>query len=480
MKLANKIMLITYPDSMGGDLNTLNLSLRQYFNGAVGGIHILPFFPSSGDRGFSPITYDQVAADFGNWEDIRKLSESYHLMCDVMVNHISKQSNEFRDYLLHGEKSEYAGMFLDYEEFWGKGRPTKEDIQLLYRRKDGEPYLEVEFSNGNKKKLWCTFTEEQLDLDINHALTKKNITETFHKLVQHGISLIRLDAVGYVIKRKNTNCFLVEPDIWEFMDSLNKSMKEKEIYLLPEIHDTWHTAKKLEAHNIWSYDFVLPCLMLQAIYKKTTGKLADWLRTAPKTQFTVLDTHDGIGVYDSFDWVNHEEAQELISLLEDTLSYSFKPLNPEKKRHWKAYQLYATYFSALHEDEQAYLCARAIQFFAPGIPQVYYVGMLAGKNDYDALAVNSDHRSINRHNFSIFEIEMNSQREVVKKLIHLMQFRNQYPAFDGEIIVENPTDKNLIITRNDGQYQAVLTCDFNTMDFNIKYRHEKIFQQLEL
>ena len=89
MKLANKIMLITYPDSMGGDLNTLNLSLRQYFNGAVGGIHILPFFPSSGDRGFSPITYDQVAADFGNWEDIRKLSESYHLMCDVMVNHIS-------------------------------------------------------------------------------------------------------------------------------------------------------------------------------------------------------------------------------------------------------------------------------------------------------------------------------------------------------------------------------------------------------
>ncbi len=480
MKFENKIMLITYPDSIGGDLNTLNISLKQYFNGTVGGIHILPFFPSSGDRGFSPITYEQVDDAFGNWEDIHELSKSYYLMCDVMVNHISKQSDEFEDYLLNGVNSEYADMFLDYEKFWGEGRPTNEDIQLLYRRKDGEPYLNIRLSNGEKKKLWCTFTDEQLDLDTNHDLTKKYLIKTFHKLVQHGITLIRLDAVGYVVKKKNTNCFLVEPDIWEFIDYLNENMKGKEVYLLPEIHDTWQTAKKLEKHNIWSYDFVLPFLMLQAIYQKTTGKLADWLRIAPSTQFTVLDTHDGIGVYDSFDWVNHEEAQNLISLIEDTLSYTFIPLNPEKKRHWKAYQLYATYFSALHENEQAYLCARAVQFFAPGIPQVYYVGMLAGKNDYESLSADTDHRSINRHNYSIAEIEMNLQREVVKKLLNLMRFRNQYPAFDGEIKVQNPTNKNLIITRNSGQYQAILTCDFNTMNFNIKYMEEKTFRILEL
>lgn len=43
------------------------------------------------------------------------------------------------------------------------------------------------------------------------------------------------------------------------------------------------------------------------------------------------------------------------------------------------YQINCSYYSALGNDDDSYLLARAVQFFAPGIPQVYYVGLLAGK-----------------------------------------------------------------------------------------------------
>ncbi len=59
-ELSNEIMLITYPDSMGHNLKDLDRILDRYFAGAVGGVHILPFFPSSSDRGFAPLGYEKV------------------------------------------------------------------------------------------------------------------------------------------------------------------------------------------------------------------------------------------------------------------------------------------------------------------------------------------------------------------------------------------------------------------------------------
>lgn len=468
MNVSNKIMLITYPDSMGGNLESLNLILDEYFKGAVGGVHILPFFPSSGDRGFSPITYDIVEPAFGDWNHIRELSKNYYLMCDMMVNHVSKRSREFLDYIERGDESPYQDMFLDYAKFWGKGKPDEHDIEILYRRKDGEPYQEFVRKDGKKVKLWCTFTQEQIDLDISAETTKKYLKENFNFLASKGINVIRLDALGYVIKKRETSCFMVEPDIWDFIEDVT-AMAGDRAWLLPEIHDTWQTAKKLEEHNVWSYDFVLPFLMLHSLYTGDTKKLKEWFDVAPRTQFTVLDTHDGIGVYDAYDWVNEKEAGELITRIEDRISCHYKPLNPEKKRFKKAYQLYATYFSALHENEQAYLMARAVQFFAPGIPQVYYVGMLAGENDYTALEQNDDHRSINRHNYSVSEIKASTQKDVVKKLTALMRFRNTCEAFDGELTVTIPSDGTLKMVRAGTKERAELVCNFKTFQFSIYY-----------
>jgi sucrose phosphorylase len=470
--ITNKIMLITYADSMGGDLANLKIAVRRYFKGAIGGIHILPFFPSSGDRGFSPITYREVEPSFGTWREIEELAQDYYLMCDIMVNHVSRRCAEFQDYLAKKDASPYADMFLRYDTFWGEGRPTPQDLELLYRRKDGEPCQAVTFSDGETRKLWCTFTEEQLDIDTTRAVTVKYLKENLAWLAEKGISIVRLDAYGYITKRKGTNCFFVEPEIWQLITDLRDALAQRGMLVLPEVHDLWLTTLKFAERGIWSYDFVLPLLMLHTLYTHNARKLAQWLQTCPRNQFTVLDTHDGIGVYDAFDWVDNQQAQAVIEKIEDRLSYAYKPLNPEKKRFFKSYQLYGTYYSLLHENSDAYLLARAIQFFAPGIPQVYYVGMLAGENDREALLANPDHRSINRHNYSLAEIDQCCKTPLVRKLIALMRFRNEHPAFDGEIAINCPETHILKIARKQGSYEAILQCDLKTYQFTIDYRQD--------
>ena len=133
-KLENKCMLITYSDSMGSNLKDLNNVLDKHFKDAIGGVHILPFFPSSGDRGFAPMDYHKVDSAFGDWTDIEKLADKYYLMFDYMINHISAHSEYYKDFLEKKDKSQYADLFIRYKDFWENGEPTPEQVDacLLY------------------------------------------------------------------------------------------------------------------------------------------------------------------------------------------------------------------------------------------------------------------------------------------------------------------------------------------------------------
>lgn len=108
MAIKNKVMLITYPDSLGKNLKELNEVLHKDLKGAVGGIHLLPFFPSTGDRGFAPTDYTTVDPKFGDWADVEELGEEYYLMFDFMINHISRHSKYYQDFQKNKDQSPYA------------------------------------------------------------------------------------------------------------------------------------------------------------------------------------------------------------------------------------------------------------------------------------------------------------------------------------------------------------------------------------
>jgi sucrose phosphorylase len=108
------------------------------------------------------------------------------------------------------------------------------------------------------------------------------------------------------------------------------------------------------------------------------------------------------------------------------------------------------------DDDRAYLLARAIQFFLPGVPQVYYVGLLAGHNDMSLLARSGVGRDINRHYYAPAEIQANLQRPVVKALLELIRLRNSHPAFGGRFSLEEGTDPQLRLRWSLGAHCAQL------------------------
>ncbi|MGD8291902.1 MAG: alpha-amylase family glycosyl hydrolase, partial [Desulfobacterales bacterium] len=153
MTIRNKINLVTYPDSMGGNLLELHYALRRYLKQAIGGIHILPFYPSSADRGFAPLTYDEVAPAFGNWEDIEMIGRDYDLTFDFIVNHISRKSAFFEDYLAKGSNSKYADMFLPFSKLSLTGEISEKDLAKVYTRKPRPPYTVIERADGSRENI---------------------------------------------------------------------------------------------------------------------------------------------------------------------------------------------------------------------------------------------------------------------------------------------------------------------------------------
>ena len=212
------------------------------------------------------------------------------------------------------------------------------------------------------------------------------------------------------------------------------------------------------------------------MYKR---QLVHWLNICPRRQFTTLDTHDGIGVVDVADLMSQEEIDATKEALFTKGANVKKIYNTAAYNNLDIYQINCTYYSALGDQDAAYLLARAIQFFAPGIPQVYYVGLLAGGNDIELLEKTKQGRDINRHYYSREEVDREVRRPVVQKLFELMRLRNAHPAFavEGECRPEMLDETTLRITRCNGENQLMLTADLATHAFQITEGDAVLFSQ---
>jgi sucrose phosphorylase len=468
MKFENKIMLITYADSMGKNLKELHYLLNKHYNNAVGGVHILPFFPSSADRGFAPMRYDKIDEKFGDFDDVKSLSKDYYLMFDYMVNHISAHSPYYLDFLKNKDNSAYKDFFIRYKDFWDNGEPTQEQVDVIYKRKPRAPYVEANFEDGTQEKIWCTFSSEQIDLDLSKEKTMNFTKDTIANLCEKGASVIRLDAFAYAIKKQGTNCFFIEPDIWNLLNELKSVTDKYDVTILPEVHEHYTMQLKIAKQGFWIYDFALPVLTLHALYNHNGEYLKNWLDMCPKKQFTTLDTHDGIGIVDVKDLLPDNEIEKVKEQLYKQGANVKKIYSSEAYNNLDVYQINSTYYSALGNNDKAYLLARAIQFFAPGIPQVYYVGMLAGENDIDLMEKTKNGRDINRHYYTIDEIEKLQSREVVQKLKKLMEIRNTHRAFNIDSDIKVVSNGDIFeITRTYNDSKITLKSNLRTYDFEI-------------
>jgi sucrose phosphorylase len=455
--MRNQVQLIAYVDRLsGGGFRELNSLLEGQLAGLFGGAHLLPFFtPIDGaDAGFDPIDHTRVDAQLGTWEDVRDLSCTVELVADLIVNHMSSSSPQFLDFSQKGAASQFAGMFLTFDRVFPEGA-RESDLLGIYRPRPTLPFSPVTLASGERKMLWTTFNPEQVDIDVHHPQSKAYVDSILRTFQAAGIKMIRLDAVGYAIKKPGTSCFMI-PETFDFIAELATRAHTLGIEVLVEIHS--HYLKQIEiARKVdWVYDFALPPLVLHALFSGDSRPLARWLSISPRNSVTVLDTHDGIGVIDvgadaaalaggTAGLLSPTEIDNLVETIHQRSRGQSREATGAAASNLDLYQVNCTFLDALGGREAEYLIARAIQFFAPGIPQVYYVGLLGGNNDMELLARTGVGRDINRHHYTAAEIETALKRPLVQKQMKLMQLRNTHPAFAGEFQVEVPADNRIEI-----------------------------------
>ncbi|MBI9101874.1 MAG: hypothetical protein JEY99_05625 [Spirochaetales bacterium] len=501
--LPNGVMLNLYPDSCNGNLKgALSLLKQAELADVFSLLYILPsLFESDLDRGFSVISYDlnKELAEREDLESLQKLGVSLKL--DFVLNHLSVGSPQFKDLLEKGDDSEYVDMFIDWNKFWaGKGEkgpegfiiPRDEYLSKLFMRKPEMPVLKLPFPDGTERFYWNTFYQKvnllnpddtkseksylgQMDLNADSSVVWDFYEDTFKKLSSYGAKIVRLDAFAYLHKEAGSSNFFNEPGTWDHLEHLKQIADKYDLTLLPEIHSKYEDKihEQLAEKGYPIYDFFFPGLLIHTLETSDNTKLTSWINEIMEKRFktvNMLGCHDGIPVLDVKGYLDDQAIEGLIGLIK-TRGGRVKDLFGADGKKISYYQINATFFSALGENEKKMLLARAIQIFMPGTPQVWYLDLFAGTNDYEA-ADNIGHKDINRTNLTEKEILAGLETSIVEKQLKLLKFRNTNPAFGtGATLEMDNTDKeNLTMLWVKNGHSARLEANLREYRFHIYYK----------
>lgn len=475
--MKNQIQLISYVDRFGqGNLSEFHSYLTQKLKAYLpGGVHLLPFFSNidGADAGYDPINHKEIDPRLGNWNDVAALSKDFDLTVDLIVNHISDASPEFQNVEENGRNSPYFDLFLTKDKVFING-VSEADIKAIYRPRPNSPFSLRKLRNGESYEFWTTFSEHQLDIDIKCPSGVQYIESIIKQFAAAGIKMIRLDAVGYAIKKAGTSCFML-PETLDYISEITALVHSYGMEVLAEIHSHYETQIEISKRVDYVYDFALPPLILYTLFSKNTIRLKQWLAISPRNCITVLDTHDGIGVADVAStpdkpgMLSDAEIDELVETVHRNSKGTSKKATGNAASNLDIYQINSTFYEALGKRDDLYLMARAIQFFCPGIPQVYYGGLLALENEMQLLEKTKVGRDINRPYLRFDEIDEALEKDVVKKLLRLINLRNTHPSFEDKFYLMKGEEGHLNMRWKNGKHWSELDIDLDSMHMQITY-----------
>ncbi|WP_417861181.1 glycosidase [Winogradskyella sediminis] len=563
--IPNGVMLNAYPDSIGSKLrDTIKMLQLPEFKDAFSLFYILPtFFNSDLDRGFSVIDYN-LNKDLVAQEDLKALEElNIMLKFDIVLNHLSVASPQFKDLLKNGDNSKYKDFFINWNTFWkGNGKinaegiviPNEEFLSKLFMRKSGLPILKVPFPDGSKQPYWNTFYQKityhkialqdfdsitelnasqkneilnkvnsaidknedvsdldlkidsklqqkilsivdgkctylgQMDVNANSELVWEFYDETLAKVKSFGCKVLRLDAFAYLHKEIGQSNFFNKHGTWNHLERIRQIAQKNDLILLPEIHAEYglnlHDEVAEKGYQI--YDFFLPGLMIHILEKSNNKALLNWINDILENDYKVvnmLGCHDGIPVLDlkgkevngSYNkgLLEDNEIEQIMDTIMERGGRVKNLYDPSGKKI-SYYQVNATYFSALGENEAKLLLARAIQLFMPGIPQVWYLDIFAGKNNYKAAdeAGAGGHKEINRTTLSLDDIKAGLKTDIVKNQLKLIKLRNTSKAFLGQLKVNASIDSEIDLIWTNNGCSAHLQANLKAYNFTITVNDE--------
>ena len=311
----------------------------------------------------------------------------------------------------------------------------------------------------------------QMDLNIRSNLVWEFYDDTLKTLAHYGAKIVRLDAFAYAPKEVGAKNFLNEPGTWDVLERVCALAKKYDLSLLPEIHASYGEKihEKVCQKGYMTYDFFLPGLLIDALESKDCKYLKRWAQEILDKKLKVvnmLGCHDGIPLLDLKGLVPDEGIENLIKTVVSRGGH-VKDLHGAKNMY---YQVNATYYSALGENDKKMLLARAIQLFMPAKPQIWYLDLFCGKNDYEAVrrAGKDGHKEINRSNLTKQQIDEGLQKPVVQEQLALLKLRSSHPAFDMDADIEVTGQENQFMIKWITQNAWIqLSCDLENVSYEI-------------
>lgn len=450
------VVLITYGDSIqgGGEmpLATLKTFLRAYLADTFNTVHLLPFFPYSSDDGFSVIDYRTVNPELGDWPDIRALSEDVDLMFDFVLNHVSRESLWFADFLEHMPPGRDYFIVADADT----------DTKAVVRPRTS-PLLTPVRTRHDVRHVWSTFSKDQIDLNYANPDVLMQALEIMLDYVRQGARILRLDAVAFLWKELGTNCIHL-PQTHEIVKLFRDIMDavEPSVLLLTETNvphqeNISYFGDGDEAHMV--YQFSLPPLILHAIFSGNTTYLTSWARNleTPPPGCTYLNftaSHDGIGVRPLEGLIDDDEFHALIQAMRDRGGFVSTRTGADGLEH--PYELNISYFDAFREPGShrdnwhvpRFLLSQTIPLSLKGMPAVYIHSLTATPNDHTGVERTGRTRSINRRKWDIADLRYlledrrSDNHKVFNAMRQLIQRRRRIRAFhpdgDQEILSLGP------------------------------------------
>lgn len=405
-------------------------------------VHILPFSPFSSDDGFSVIDYRQVDPELGDWSDVARLGEHFSLMFDLVLNHISSQSEWFQEFL----KAEAPG-----KDYFVTVDPSI-DLSQVTRPRSLPLLTEYDTASG-KQHVWTTFSPDQVDLNYGNPQLLAEMIDILLEYADRGAEIIRLDAIAFLWKEIGTTCVHL-PNTHEVVKLMRDAIEltAPNVWVLtetnvPHVDNVSYFGAGDEAHMV--YQFSLPPLLLDALLFGDVGSLTAWLKAlepAPAgcTFFNFTASHDGVGVRPLEGLVPPERVDRLAEAVKargGRVGTRRKPDGTDAP-----YELNVTYVDALGDPAglepelhaRRFLASQAIMLSLQGIPGIYFHSLVGGQNDIAGMEASGHNRRINRKmpqrselNASLAEAG-SLQQLIFSGYQNLLRVRREQAAFDPE------------------------------------------------
>ncbi|MCY4344387.1 MAG: sugar phosphorylase [Gammaproteobacteria bacterium] len=463
-------MLIVYADSVVArgrpPLETLGEFTKRHIGGAFGRLHVLPFFPSSSDDGFAVIDYRRVDHRLGDWENVRTLTQRYDTMFDLVINHCSRESLWFADFV--GGRDPGRHYFITL--------PEESDTSAVVRPRTS-PLVSAVHTYAGIRHVWNTFSDDQVDLDFTNPAVLREFANILFFYVAQGARLIRLDAIAFLWKRLGTSCMsLPETHAVVRIMRLLLDYARAGVRLLTETNvpheeNVSYFGDGDEAHMV--YQFSLSPLLLYSYAFGNASYLTAWAaKLAPPpdgcTYANMFASHDGIGLRPLEGLVPDGEVARLVERMHER--GGFVTLRQASRREsgdgLKPYEINIAPFSAFggrSGDLNAYLAAHTLLVSFQGVPAIYIHSLLATPNDLELVEATGRTRSINRGQWQLSDLEerladpSSDQSRALNHFKRILALRSAQEAFGTtarQRILASPP--GAFVMRREGSKQAIL------------------------